>query len=398
MLEILLAISIGIAIGVFTGLFPGIHVNLVATLMVSFAPLISISPLLLSVFIVAVAITHVFLDFIPSIFLGAPGPDQILSVLPGHRMLLHGHGYEAVKLSLLGCIGSIWLFIAFLPLMFLAVKPVFTFVTPYIGIILIIIATYMILIEKSWLQKIAGFLIFILSGLLGVIVFDLSLHQPLLGMLSGLFGISTLLFSLKDNNQIPPQDFNYEGKLEKKETTKSFFTALFSGSLTGLFPGLGSAQAAVLGMQIVGKISVNGFMILIGGISMVNFLFSIVTLYMIDKPRNGAIVAVQQLMQTLTREQFFLLIGAALITAGIATLISLTLAKKFALFVAKVDYQKLVISVIGLLIVLTGLFDGFLGLLVLGTATALGMMPGIFSVKRSLAMGCLLLPVIMYFI
>ena len=101
LLEILLAILIGILIGTITGLIPGVHINLVGAFLigVSASFLFFVGPVYLAVFIVAMAITHTFVDFIPSIFLGCPDTDTELSVLPGHELLKKGQGYEAIVLT-----------------------------------------------------------------------------------------------------------------------------------------------------------------------------------------------------------------------------------------------------------------------------------------------------------
>ena len=94
MIQIILALFSGILFGTITGLTPGIHVNLVGAFLVTLSATIlsSVNSLSLVVFIVAMAITHTFLDFIPSIFLGCPDTDTELSVLPGHELLKKGQG------------------------------------------------------------------------------------------------------------------------------------------------------------------------------------------------------------------------------------------------------------------------------------------------------------------
>src|SRR3989304_1437469 len=102
--ELFIALLCGVIAGTFTGLFPGIHINLIAALLLSSLSALSkyFSPLQLIIFIVAMSITHTFIDFIPSIFLGAPEEDTFLSILPGHQLLREGKGYEAVILTLYG--------------------------------------------------------------------------------------------------------------------------------------------------------------------------------------------------------------------------------------------------------------------------------------------------------
>ena len=121
-LEVLIAALLGIIAGIFTGLIPGVHINLVSLLVVSLSVyLLDIFSLpSLGVFIISMAITHTFLDVLPAIFLGAPDADTALGVLPGHKLLLQGMGYEAIKLTVIGSLFSLilalFLFPLFIPL------------------------------------------------------------------------------------------------------------------------------------------------------------------------------------------------------------------------------------------------------------------------------------------
>ena len=114
---------LGIIFGTITGLIPGIHINLVGVSLVALSAslLSSINPIYLVVFISAMAITHTFVDFIPSIFLGCPDTDTELSVLPGHELLKKGQGYSAVFLSAYGGLAAIFILIFITPLSFLII-------------------------------------------------------------------------------------------------------------------------------------------------------------------------------------------------------------------------------------------------------------------------------------
>ena len=104
LIEIFVGILIGLLVGTITGLIPGIHINLVGVFLLSLSTSLffSINPIYMVFFIVFVAITHTFVDFIPSVFLGCPDTDTELSVLPGHQLLKSGQGQEA--LCLLTCL------------------------------------------------------------------------------------------------------------------------------------------------------------------------------------------------------------------------------------------------------------------------------------------------------
>ena len=109
-----------------------------------------------------------------------------------------------------------------------------------------------------------------------------------------------LIISLKDNQKIPKQNKLSVIKLDKKVTCKALFSGQVAGFLTSMFPGLGAAQAAVIGMQIARKIGDHGFMILIGSVNTVNFVLSLVTFYLLDKARNGAVLGIQKILENVT--------------------------------------------------------------------------------------------------
>ena len=89
MLDVLLAVLAGVCAGTITGLSPGVHINLVSVLLFSASSVLLgfVSPLALAAFIIAMGITHTFVDSIPSVFLGAPDEDKVMAVLPGHKLL-----------------------------------------------------------------------------------------------------------------------------------------------------------------------------------------------------------------------------------------------------------------------------------------------------------------------
>ena len=401
LLHILIATLLGTGAGIITGLVPGVHINLVSIILISLSAYLLnfTTPLTIAVFIIAMGITHTFLDAIPSIFLGAPDADMALAVLPGHRLLLNGQGYEAVKLTVIGSLLSLITVIAILPLMIPLAPLIYKFLQPYIGYILIAVVVYMILIEKKINKIFWSFVIFSLSGILGMIVLTLpNISQPLLPMLSGLFGVSVLLISLNQKVLLPKQRISESITIPLKKKSKAIAASVFSGSLTGLFPGLGPAQAAVIAMQIVGNIGEYAFMVLISGINTVNFLFSLVSFYTINKARNGAIVALMEIVKSISLTELIILVAVALIAGSLATYLTLFFSKIFSNLMNKVNYNFLVIGVIALIVLLVFFFSSWVGILILITSTALGIIAPTLGVKRTHSMGCLLLPVILFFI
>src|SRR3989338_3039180 len=297
-IEILAAIVVGVSLGILTGVVPGVHINLVAAVILSLSPLLLkyFTPISLAAAIMAMSITHVFVDFIPSIFLGAPSYATALAVLPGHKLLLEGRGYEAVVLSATGGFFGLNLVILLLPLLLVVVRHVFSAVKPYIGIILAGIVFYNVLREKGMQMKLWSFAIFLSAGMLGVLTLGIpNLNQPLLPLLAGLFGISTLLASALRNTAVPIQVSEVKA-IKKSEAVKSVAAGAFSGGLMGIFPALGPAQAAMLARNLIGKGGIRAYLVTLGAVRTSSMLFGLITLFAIDKARNGSIAMMSEIV------------------------------------------------------------------------------------------------------
>jgi len=380
-IEILIAVALGITAGIFTGLIPGIHINLISVLLLSFSPVLLQYTNIISLccFIIAMSVTHSFLDSIPSIFLGAPDSDMALGVLPGHRYLLKGLGLTAVKLTIIGSFGALLLSILFFPLLIPLVKFGYPLIENYIGYILIAVVIFMIMRDR---KRIWAFFVFLTAGVLGLIVLNMpNFENPLFPLFSGLFGISTLIVSLSDNEGIPKQ----AKKQYVRVKTSRVFKALAS-------------TAAVISMQITKNLKEDGFMILMGSINTFNFILSMITLYILDKARNGSIIVIQKLVDAITISHIVIFLCAVLIAGSLSVFLALILSKAFSKIVSVVSYRKIVFSVIFLISSLVLVLTGPLGLLILAISTAVGIIPPTVNISRTHAMGCLLLPVILYFI
>src|SRR3989344_5331291 len=350
--EIIFACGLGIFLGIISGIIPGIHVNLLSVIVLSLSPILLhyFSPLGLASFILSIAITHTFIDVIPTTFLGIPDASQALLLFPSQKMVLQGKAYEAIFLILIGGLGSLLFSFLFLP-------------------------------------------VFFISGCLGLLVFAFPLEQGLFPLFSGLFGISALLLSFRNTLSLPVQ----EKTLPSLDGAyKAISCASIIGWIASFMPGLGPAQAASIGTSII-KLDEKGYLILIGGLSTVNMLLSLLSFYLFDKTRNGALVIVAEFLQ-IDFFSFLILLFVALIAGGIACFLSLFFSKRFLQIIPKIPYKSFTLGIIFFISILVILLTGWLGFLILIVSTALGILPEMKGVAKSHMMGCLLLPVILYFL
>ena len=290
LIEVLISTLVGVFAGTFTGLLPGVHINLVGTILVGLtATLFSlINPIYLITFIASMAITHTFIDFIPSIFLGCPDTDTQLSVLPGHELLKEGKGYEAVMLTATGGIFAIFILILIsFPSAFLFSR-IYELIRSVMFYALSITSLLLIFSEK---KKFTALFVFLISGILGLCVLNSEIKEPLLPLLTGLFGSSMLVISIKNKIQIPQQEITSP----RCKMLKPLIGTIIASPLCGFLPGLGSGQAAILG-NTISKTDRKGFLVLLGATNTFVMSFSFISLYAILKTRTGAAAAIRELI------------------------------------------------------------------------------------------------------
>lgn len=418
-----LSLSFGMIVGAFAGLLPGVHVNNTSAILLGLSPAFmsaGISPLYVAVMIIVSTVTQSFLDIIPSIFLGAPDEAYALAALPGHRMLLEGRGVEAVRLSALGsglAIGISLLLIWPLSLFFDAA---YGFIQQYMAPILIAISAFILLSNHSHVPF-SGFkervwsitwatAIFLVAGIIGIASFSvepymsplISIAPPsaLLPLLSGLFGAPALLMSLRSSSRMPVQ-YRSPPSLPWPEVLKSSLTGTVSGALVSWFPAV-SAGVATSITGIFSKKrddSDERYIVSASGVNTSGAIFSLVALYVILRPRSGAVVAAQELLGGTIDDETFRLFLLMICVTGVVSYLMVNLIGEYAASMfARVDYALLNKSVLAFLAIMCLTMTGPIGLVVFIVATLAGLAPHMIEVRKTCLMGALLLPCIIYFL
>jgi putative membrane protein len=392
----ILAFTLGIFFGVVAGLVPGVHINLIASLVLAGSTVLLdiFEPLDFAIFVVAMGVTHAFLELVPSIFLGAPDDSSALVMLPGHRMLHDGLGYDAVRFAVIGAFGCLAGTLVLMHVLFWAFPVISRLLRPVLGWLLLTLVVVLIAKEgKDWWKAL---LVFTATGVLGFVVLNkLELEQPLLPLLSGLFGASSLMLALFERTTIPVQLEKY-ARLNGSEGAKGILGGLLGGTLVTLFPGLGPGQAGAL-FTLAFKSTSRSYLVLIGGLHTADFLSSLVTLVTLGKARNGALAVLNEIL-TLAPHDLWLLGSIALAAGLLAAVLALLSAKCFAVLVEHVNYPLLSGAVLLFLVVFVTLLSGWQGLAVFAVSALLGMLAPRLKVSRAHAMGCLLVPTMTWYL
>ncbi|MBU6998879.1 MAG: tripartite tricarboxylate transporter permease [Theionarchaea archaeon] len=383
----------GICLGVITGLTPGLHVNT----LLPFIVLLPVSGSMSAVLIFSLAVTHTFLDFIPSTLFGVPDEDTALSILPAHRLLLQGRGYEAIKLTVVGSLGSLMLSCSLAPLMIVLIPPLHATISPYLAYILLGFVAIMIGSEKSLLRISASGAVFIISGLYGYI----ALNSPWIGndlvlfpMFCGLFGISTLLMSATCSTRLPLQSFDTRIHLSRLQIMLNVVKGAGAGMLVSLFPGIGPAHAtAVISM----KSSPRTFLVAVSGVNTANAVYALIGMYTIGKARSGAVAVIQGLTEV-NNAMLVQLLSCGLLAAGVASVAALMVAQQMLKLISAVDYTAVTAGTCCILVVLVCAMTGVKGIALMAVGCSIGLLPPLLGIRRSHCMGVLLFPILLHYL
>ena len=411
-------VALGFALGILSGLTPGLHLNNFASMLLAISPqliLLGLTPFQMASIILAASISQTFFDAIPAIFLGAPDSETALSVLPGQRLMMEGRGIEAVRLSALGSAGSIaFALLLVYPLSWI-VSGYYDYLVKYVGVLLLAIALMMIKSERGpwiegqgslvhWKYKLIAGMLFLTSGLLGIFAFEhegllsspLNLEpQVLLPLLSGIFGASSLILSLSAKVQIPRQTES-RIKVPGPSLIKAVLSGGLGGSLVAWIPGI-SPSVASIAARLGSPGTAEEFLVSIAGVNSANALFSLVALYVIDRPRSGAAAAIQQLL-TLDQSIMAQMMIMAVVVVLASYLATVGTANIAARSISSLNYPRLCIMVLAFLLAMTYAFTGLFGLFIFFLSTIVGLIAPLAGIHRTHAMGVLMLPLIVMYI
>jgi putative membrane protein len=397
MLEYVLLALVGCGFGVITGLTPGLHINTVCLIGLGFYAGFGLDALDFGVFAVAMSVTHAFLDFIPSIFLGVPEESTALSVLPTHRLVMAGHGFEAVKLTAYGCLlGLVFGLLFLLPVLYF-VPVIYRQIR---GVVVYAIASAecaLILREDGW-GRLWAFVVFSLSGILGLLTLDcasLSSSQVLFPVFAGLFGLSGIVCSLGERQHCVPQQGYANVRVDGEVVRGGFFGAA-GGVIVGLLPAMSPSQVGILMSEAFGS-GQRGFLVSVAAISTSDSIYSLVSLYTIQNARSGVAVMLGRILE-FDASVLALFVGVFCLSALAAFFLHLEIGRRAMVLFGRVDYRVISSSVLVFVLFLVWFFTGTFGVLVAMVAAAVGVLPIRSGVSRTHLMGVLLLPTIFYFL
>jgi putative membrane protein len=306
-------------------------------------------------------------------------------------------------------------------------------------------------------SRLAGFFsataFFLLTGLFGWTILGPSslparspLDMPgaslLLPSLAGLFGVANLLDIYATTSHLPPQKENWELPPIRPLLIPCFWSGV-AGASMGVLPGMTASQATVLvmgGRNVAAKVQgKQGFgmdwetrrlteltddelleiakaeseegvegpqtkqdLEIIAILSAVNTAVTVCVLgflYIIGRSRSGATLALKAMYPVDTwsslepTADFIRLLGITLAAGLMAMPIMRYVGKGMLRLHAAIPLQQMIMGVIIFVAALVFVSTGFIGLAVLIVGTMLGLLPPRLGIRRSHAMGVILVPI-----
>ncbi len=405
----LLAIGLaGALAGVLTGLIPGIHVNTLAALALALIP--NAAPPL-ALFLVAVGVAHTFVSIIPATYLGAPGEDTIISMLPAHRLLYEGKApaaiHTSVHASLLGLLGAILLL---WPLRWILGRPLNLFdqlnaVAPWLlGATLLVLLVQEALRGARRLPPTA--LVMGLAAWLGLMAFEWPTSAflnvpstPLLPLLAGLFGVPSLVAAIHSGTSTPLQDpapaWDAPSKFRPRDILPGLGITTFSAALPGV-TGAVSTSIARIGRRTDDP---NGVLATLSVVNTAHAILAMGMLWIVGRTRSGLGQAVQSLWYPQpwtigTPPLSLMTLVCVILIAGIMGAAgTLWLERPFRLLIEWLPTRAPTTIGIAMLLALTVLLTGATGLLLLAIAALVGTIPLRCGIRRIHLIAALIVPI-----
>ena len=403
----------GASVGMFSGLVPGIHVNTLASLILISYPIIgsfismftdaSYIPVMLSACIVSASVVHSFVNYVPSVFTGVPDQDTVMSVLPGHRLLLKGKGMAAVRASAIGSlIGAMSAVAIAVPLQYLMVNGLGDILQRMTILILMIAVTALVIGERSLKDRCFALILIILSGVMGCVCMFMPVPYEgllfrgdlLFPLLTGLFGIP-MLISSAGNVEIPAQTDDERYPV----TPASGLKGVLTGSVVGWFPGITATAGAAFTRIFVKEDREERFIALVSSIGTASAVFALITLSVNGKGRSGTMLVVREILgdsiSGVGNWIFLLMLLSVAIASVIGYWATIRSGTAMSRFISKVDIRKMNAAIVILIVVLVTLMTGVWGIAILLVSSIVGLIPLSAGIGRVHLSGCLLIPVIL---
>jgi len=411
-------VLLGACLGSLCALIPALHIYNVAGLAVLWlvANPGSVAPEALASFFMGLIVGYAFCNTIPAVFLSAPDDSTIFVVLPAQRYLLEGRGYEAVLLTALGGAGGLLALIGLVPIAPYLLPPLRAVTQPHIHWMLGVIIVFMLMSEwprggtygspwrrwwGAWRSLLAGWLTFLLSGLLGLVLMYRTpvpvemAYQNLLPAFVGLFAFPALLIALFTETRLPPQHLSPSLDVTPDLALRGVAAGVMGGLFAAFFPIVTGGIGGFLAGHATAQRDTRLFIIGQGANKVVYYVGSYLLFFVpnLHLARGGMASMISTVFTAYTPATYYSLVAGMAFAGVIALGVLQIFARIFARLAPHLPQRALSGVTLLIMVGIVGWLTGWGGLAVAGVATAIGLIPILWGSRRMNCLGVLLLPV-----
>jgi putative membrane protein len=357
------AALVGTVLSSFLSCIPALHIYNVAGLLVVLALKFEgiIADDVLAMFMLGMVVGYAVLNTIPSIFFSAPDDSTIFLAFPGQKYLMERRGYEASVLTGVGALGGLLVLLVIAPFASKVFSVVRTVVAPHLHWILGAIILFMFMSEwpkgsdrgstglarflDAWRSLGAGLLTFILSGILGFILFYGNLlpaevaFQNLLPAFVGLFAIPWVLQNLISHAQVPHQHVSHSVDLSPALVARGVGAGALGGLFAAFFPAVTGGIGGFLAGHATAQRDDRLFIVSQGASKLVYYVGAMLFFFVpgLHLTRGGMAWMLSVMYTPYTPRTYWLAVAAVLMCGALAFLMLLWLSRGAIWLVTRVD-------------------------------------------------------------
>jgi putative membrane protein len=423
-IEIIACSIIGAVVSSVLACVPGLHVyNLLALLIVGIHVLgghgLISSPEVFVPFAAGMIVGYSMLNTIPSVLLAAPDESALFTVLPGQKYLMRGRGYEGVMLTTAGGIAGLLLLVFVLGAIGPKVLPLAKVVfSPHTHWIIWCVISFMLMSEwpregrlgqagwikfmEAWKPLSMGLLTFLLSGLLGFLLFYRSplppeiAFQNLMPAFVGLFTIPWLLMNIVSNVTPPAQTHATSSESFACATVlKGTVAGGLGGGFAAFFPAITGGVGALLAGAATAWRGDRVFLVSQGTSKLVYYVGGLLLLFVpgLHITRGAGAWMIKSMYLPQTWHDYYMALASIAIAGAISVLLVSPLAKASIAMITRFGYHQVSRISLVLIIGLVAGFTGMMGLFVMLVAMGIGLIPILYGTRRMNCLGIILLPI-----
>jgi len=417
---VLLAFALlGVAISAILALIPGLHVyNVIGFAFLAYLALFPwLEDMMFAMLLVGMLTGFALLFTITTVYLSAPDDSTMFMVMPGQKYLLQGRGHESVLLTGIGSLVGVFFLVVILTLLQHQIRMIREITQPHwfwiIGAVIVYILmsefpkdfgrakTTLGKLKDAWKTLMAGYLTFVLSALLGMLIFYKTTmpidrtFQSLMPPLVGMFAVPNLLINIISDMEIPKQHISKSVDIRPDEAFRGGGSGVLGGIFGAFMPAVTAGVAGLISGHATAQKGDKPFIISMGASRMVYYVGAVMLFFLPGLHlRRGAIgIFINLFFVPETEEQYYVLAAAVAISAAVAFVLLVLLSRFVIRILDRISYQKMSIAVLFVIILIVYAMGGPMAVLIMSVGAAIGTIPIVFHSRRSNCLAVILVPI-----